>query len=367
MSDEATSAAAMRRLRELEQALAGSPRVWILMHDTPDPDCLSAALAILGVLKERLALQCAITYGGVIGRADNRAMVEMLAIPLWHIESITPRPEDRFLCVDTQPAFTNHSLPDGATVAAVLDHHPMAAESHFPFVDLRPGCGSVAAMAVDYVLAAGLPFTAPLATAIAFGILSETQDLAREAGPADLAAYAQVLPMVDHVLLGRLRHPEVERPFFDTLAVALRAARLCHDVVICHLQHINAPDEAARVADILNALAGSDWVLCTGRYRDSLFISLRTSDNSANAGRVLGRAVKGRGGSGGHGMMAGGRVPLADGADPDEVRRAITTSLLAALGLDGDAPLEPLLSPSRPEVWTRWRVDAAPTREDRHG
>ena len=304
---------------------------------------MAGALALLHVVKEGFGLDCAIVYGGIIGRADNRAMVELLGIPLCHIESVVPEPRDRFVCVDTQPSFTNNSLPEGVNVAAVIDHHPLETGDEVPFVDVRPGYGSVAAMLAEYVLEAGLEIAQSLATAIAFGIATETVDLEREASEGDLEAYVRVLPRVDHRLLGQLRHPKLERAFFHTLAGALRAALLCQDVVVCHMGGVNVPDEVAQVADILNSLAGSRWVLCTGEHEGRIIVSLRSSDRGAHAARVLGRALGGRGAAGGHGMIAGGQVPLDTESDPPQICHELTEAILAALGYDKNSALEPLL------------------------
>jgi nanoRNase/pAp phosphatase (c-di-AMP/oligoRNAs hydrolase) len=155
----------------------------------------------------------------------------------------------------------------------------------------------------------------------------------------------EVLPRVDHRLLGQLRHPRVERPFFATLVRALQAARLCHDVVICHIDPVNAPDEVAQVADTLNSLEDCTWVLCSGRHGDSITLSLRTSDPSANASRVLDRSVGGRDSAGGHGMFAGGKLQLGPGEEPDAILDEITARLLGALGHAEHHADEPLLPP----------------------
>lgn len=338
----ATSAGKLK-LGRLRAAVKGSGRVCILTHDNPDPDAMAGALCLLHVVSEAFGLEGVLLYGGIIGRADNRAMVELCEIPLCHIESYAALSRDRFICVDTQPSFTNNSLPEDADLVGVIDHHPLETDDDVPFLDVRPGYGSVAAILAEYVFHAGLELGRSLATAIAFGIASETEDLGREASEADVAAYVRVLPRVDHRVLGQLRHPALSRAFYRTLAGALQAARLCGDVVICHVGAVHTPDEVAQVADFLNSMAESGWALCTGEYRGSVIVSLRTSDDSANAGRVLERALEGKGSAGGHGMIAGGQLPLDGRADAREVHRELAETILAELGYGRGAPTEPLL------------------------
>jgi nanoRNase/pAp phosphatase (c-di-AMP/oligoRNAs hydrolase) len=65
------------------------------------------------------------------------------------------------------------------------------------------------------------------------------------------------------------------------------------------------------VAERFHQLEGSRWALAFGRFDGALWFSLRTSDLRANAGRTIRRVIEERGGSaGGHGSMAGARLPV---------------------------------------------------------
>lgn len=338
-------------LRALREAIEGAERVWILLHDGPDPDAMASGLILQTVLEEGMGIEAGITYGGIIGRPDNRAMPELLGITLHHFATVDVREGDEFICVDTQPGFSNHSLPDDAHVAAVIDHHPGGGEgSDADHVDVRSDVGAATTIAMEYFYAQGLELTSQVATAAAYAIVSETEDLGREVSYRDLRVYIQVLEKADHVLIGKLRHPRVERGFFRTLAAALNAASMHQDVVVCHLQDIHAPDELPRVADILNPLEGNSWVFCTGEQPDKIILTLRSSERDANAEVVMGKILGGRGGGGGHGMVAGGQIELEQGEDVGELRENLTRRFLEALGYDPDQEFEPLLNPPAEEM-----------------
>jgi len=335
--------ASRRKLEELRCVLDKAPRVWILTHDGPDPDTIAGALALHEVLTRRFDMESGILYGGIIGRADNQAMVDLLDIPLSNIKNVAVGARDHFVCIDTQPSFSNNSLPKGAILAGMIDHHPLATEDGAPFADVRQGYGAVSTILAEYAFAARIEVTQQLATAVAYGIISETEDLGRECSSADLNVYMEMLPRVDHILLGRIRHPRLDRSFFRTLAAAMQNARVFKDVVVCHLGVVNTRDEVAQVADVLSALDGSRWVMCTGREKDGLTLSLRTSDPSASADRVLAQVLGEGGRSGGHGMTAGGQILLTSTDDHDDICRRLTGSFLAAVGHGRDARLSPLL------------------------
>jgi nanoRNase/pAp phosphatase (c-di-AMP/oligoRNAs hydrolase) len=215
-----------------------------------------------------------------------------------------------------------------------------------PFADVRPWRGSVAAVLTEYLLAAELELTTQVATVVAFAIVSETEDFGRAASDEDVRVYMRILPHVDHRMLGQLRHPKVERSFFRTLARALKAAKVCRDVVACEIGPVNTPDEVPEVADFLNSMAGVRWVLCMGRFESRLLISLRTSDPLGGAAHLLMSSVGNIGSAGGHDMFAGGQVPLKRGDDSSEICRSVAQGVLATLGYDKNSTWEPLLDGS---------------------
>src|SRR4029453_17240704 len=90
----------------------------ILPHDNPDPDALASAGALQFIAKSLLGKEATIALGGYIGRAENRAMVRYLNIPLVPVADLPLcDPGTIIALVDTQPGRTNNSLPAGASAS----------------------------------------------------------------------------------------------------------------------------------------------------------------------------------------------------------------------------------------------------------
>lgn len=329
-------------MQQLKGLIGNSPRVLIFTHDNPDPDSMAGALCLahmvdqLGLSKPRIA------YGGLIGRAENRYMVEALEIPLWSVDNIKFRPDDVCIAVDTQPGFGNNSVPEDANVVAVLDHHAPHDGLRGQLVDIRPDYGAVTTIATEYLLSAGAELSPRLATAICYGISSETQDLGRQAADADIAAFLEAFPVSDQPLLGRLHHPQRTPAFFADLQRAINAARVAGEVLICHIPDVSTSETVAEMADMLVDVQGIQWALCTGDYGDKLVLSLRARNQDARAGQLLRDVVGEPHLAGGHGMIAGGSIPLDDDNPADQVRDRLTSRLLEELGLKPNAELTPL-------------------------
>ena len=80
-------------------------RVLIYCHMNPDPDSLGAALAMRQILQEEFGKEVAITYRGLIGRAENRRLVELLAPDLQPARKIDQSRFDVAFLVDAQPGY----------------------------------------------------------------------------------------------------------------------------------------------------------------------------------------------------------------------------------------------------------------------
>ena len=148
----------------------------------------------------------------MIGRAENRAHRQPPAPAPARRSTSLPAPDwAQVALVDTQPRSGNNSFPRGARPLAVIDHHPALKSTAAGWVDIRPGYGATATILAEYLQLSGLAVPPWLATALAYGISSETRDLGRGAGERDLEAYLRLYPKVRKRILARIEHPRLPR------------------------------------------------------------------------------------------------------------------------------------------------------------
>jgi len=315
------AAGVTEKLAEMRRSLAGATRVLVVTHDNPDPDAIASA-AGLGFLLERTAsLPVKLAFGGIIGRAENRALMEELDMPFERFDNLVIEPGTAFALVDTQPGAGNNSLPEGSPATVVLDHHPVSvSEGAAPFVDIRPDYGASASMVVEYLRAARLEPDRQLATALFYGIQSETMDLGREASEADVDASVFLYPRTDPAAISRIRHARVPRGVYRSIHEALEKAWSQGDVVFAPLGRLEYPDLVAELADLFLQVQGIDWVIAAGRHQDSLLFSLRAHLPDAHAGELVQTVIGPRGSAGGHGEMAGARIDLQGASEEEEAR-----------------------------------------------
>ncbi|MBI3287920.1 MAG: hypothetical protein HYZ74_00195, partial [Elusimicrobia bacterium] len=278
-----------------------------------------------------------IVYGGVIGRAENRIMAERLLVPARPLRKGELAGAPHLALVDTQPPFKNNRCPPRRIPDLVLDHHPRHVDTHSGLALIDEAVGATTTILVEALVASGLRVPGRLATAIVYGIGSETQNLGREATPRDMDAYQMFWPKANMRTLWRISYPQRSEDFFKTLARGTRDAFVAGRVVGVNLGEVNTPDRVAQMADFLLTLEKMSWSIVTARYQGRLHVSLRANDPGAGAGRLLKRLLGGGNRGGGHGMIAGGSLEIGAEADEMTWREAeekVVSNFLAHQGLE---------------------------------
>jgi nanoRNase/pAp phosphatase (c-di-AMP/oligoRNAs hydrolase) len=319
----------------LLDVIAQPGRLVILPHDNPDPDALSSAATLQYIVKALADKESVIALGGIVGRAENRAMLRFLSINLVSVSELDLEdPSAIIALVDTQPGRRNNSLPDHVVPSIVIDHHPAYGPTDgIAFADLRTEYGATATILTEYLMDKRLEVESKLATALFYGITSETQHLGREATAADMEACHFLYPYTNKRRLAKIEYVRVPREYFRAFRDAIEEAVIYDKVVISVLGGVHYPDMVAEVADFLLRLEEAEWAAAIGFYEGGLYVSLRTTQRDTNAGEIL-QKVLGSDHAGGHDMIAGGRIAVEKNAVGwEKAAVGVKERLLDALGM----------------------------------
>ncbi|WP_303721093.1 bifunctional oligoribonuclease/PAP phosphatase NrnA [Malonomonas rubra] len=331
---------------ELIEWIRGRGKVVIVTHDNPDPDSIAAAVGLRHLLLVKTGQDAVITYGGIVGRGENRSMVQLLEIPLVPIAKLDLSQFAVFCMVDTQPNTGNNSFPVGLPVHLVIDHHPAKSDlSAVCWVDIRSNYGASATILYEYLCQQEVSLNTKLATSLFYAIKSETQDLGREWSKADREAYLKLLPISNNRILFDIIHPQVPREYFSAFLTAIENSTLYGPVLVFNLRKIENPDLVAELADFLLRQQGVKYVLGMGWFDGMQILSMRALAPDAKLGLVIQQIVDGLGTAGGHGMIAGGQIRemAVDEPAQQELERLLTRRLFKALELPS-VPGEPLIT-----------------------
>ena len=328
------------KLARLLKLAKGRATLLAQTHDYPDPDTMASAMALAWLMRELAGLECTIGYGGIVGRAENRAMMKVLGIKLRKTARAEFAKYDLVALLDTQPECSNHSLPSGHTPDIVVDHH-FAREPEGPepaLMDIGGDAGTTSTKVAELFMAADLKPTPEVATALFYGVKSDTMNLARVTSPADVAAYLWLFPFVDNALISEIEHPQVPLDYFRVFNKAIERGKIYGNMIVADLGEVYTPDLCAELADRLLQVEGIRHALATGWFEDSLFLSLRSLARGKNCGKILNSIVakRGIGSAGGHGPMAGARVPVEGRTQRSrtDLRRKLVQAIIRSYGQD---------------------------------
>src|SRR5437870_4296618 len=101
-----------RRSDRFLDGLKDATSVTFVSHVHPDPDSLASMMGLAHLVEVCLGKPTRLTRDGLISRAENRAMVDLLDIDLESLEEIRWRKGERLVMVDSQPNTGRHNLEE---------------------------------------------------------------------------------------------------------------------------------------------------------------------------------------------------------------------------------------------------------------
>jgi len=329
------------QLRTLRSIFHDQERVLLLVQYDPDPDAVASALAMRTLLG-RNKLSAPIATFGRVTRPENLAMLQLLDIEVIQIGREELEEYNRIVLLDVQPSHFREELPP---VHVIIDHHPENESAVCLFKDIRPNYGATSTILQEYLHAGDVKITQKLATALLYGIKTDTLLLEREAIENDLRAFSILYPMANHRLIRRMERPQLPKEDLSVLSKAFHKPFIVEDVICVHLDDLTCVhlDDLTRedivpyIADFCLEVEGIEWAVVSGVYDRKIVVSARNYGTTRSAGELMRAAFSAYGSAGGHRSMAKAVIPLdalneKDAKDPQRfVRRRFMEVYQAAL------------------------------------
>lgn len=255
----------------------------VVIRGYPDPDSLASAWAHAR-LAASIGIECDIAHLPLVSRAENRAMVNLLELPLTRITG--PEDLERYVALSLVDA-NSLELPRSAGLpcASIVDHHSISGKLTAEFIDIRPSVGATSTIYTEYLWASPTRvfetggITTRLATALAYGIRSDTDDLLRATG-ADLHALGDLAAHVDADLLAGLLRYAIPASSMRIMRRALEEIEVEGTWAFAGVGEVRPQDRDAigQAADFLMRRDGIKTVLTFGLIEGWIDGSLRTTD-----------------------------------------------------------------------------------------
>lgn len=304
-------------------------RFVICTHDNPDPDAIASGFGIMRILNFFGIEVFGLFYCGEISHPQNRAMQNILNIPLQKWNKATEQlinHEDIFIFVDsTGNNQKNMSIPFNPKI--VIDHHKLHAPKDILFI--HDEVGACSTLVTDLMLSAP-PISdsvstessfcfdpdhddmSEIITALAVGIKSDTIDFRRDTTTEDdFRAYKLLSKFLSEDRFSRISNYELPSYTFDYEEIAWKNRVQVGPNLITGLGYldISRTDVIPYLADKMMRLQGVQTVVVYAVVNNTVRGSIRTVSTTVDADTLCTELFGDGNGGGKHGS-AGATVPV---------------------------------------------------------
>ena len=275
-----------------------------------DPDAMASALALKRLFWRKLR-KVEILHVNAIDRLDNLAMIRLLNIKQRRIRSMRGRKLTKWAMVDSQPShyppFKNHPFD------IIIDHHPIDPTSRATFMDIREEYGANATIMCEYLKSMKVALSTRLATALFYGIKTDTNNFVRDSLSNDVNAFKYLYRYANMNTIKKIESSELSRHALDDFRAAIDGLVFINNMAYVNMGEVDNPDTLVIIADFFMKLAETDWSIVAGMYDGKLIFILRNASFRGNAGKTAKKLFEPWGGSaGGHKSAARAEIPLQE-------------------------------------------------------
>ena len=297
-----------------------------------DPDSMASAIALKRIFWKK-AKRVLVYRVNSIKRADNLAFVKLLTIEQKHIRYLKRSAINKWALVDSQPH--HHKLFMDHNYDIIIDHHPITEPIRAVFLDILEDYGANASMMTEYLKAAKIKPSPKLATALFYGIKTDTDNFVRASITHDMSAFKYLYQFTSMRMLKQIESSEMTRGMLPTYRHAMERLIFIGDIAYVHMARVENSDILVMIADFFMKIADIQWSIVSGVYQQTLIVILRNASFQGDAGKTA-RKIFGnwKGFAGGHRNAARAEIPLEnllDDPDDESGLEAIVKTVLKGI------------------------------------
>lgn len=296
-----------------------SPEDTLAVIINADPDAMASALALNRLFWRRVK-KSVIFHINTIKRADNLALIKLLKIKQLHIRNLNASEFTKWAIVDSQPQHNEQMSKYHFDI--LIDHHPAVSSYDALFVDVREDYGANSTIMTEYLRAAKIKPSPRLATALFYGIKTDTDNFARPTTPNDINAFRYLYQFANINMIKKIESSEMTRKSLTDFRTALKNLVFIKDKAFIHMGKVNNPDILVIMADFFLKMVEATWCIVAGVYGQKVIVIFRNVGFRLDAGKTAKRLFGQWGSAGGHQSAARAEIPIGEikpGAqnDPD--------------------------------------------------
>lgn len=294
-------------LNNIRRVLKDSERVALISYGAPDPDSIASAYALTKIFPANGSRKYEFICTEPTKRPENLALLEMLEIR-YNVMEIRDLPRSTILVMtDCQPMFFGQNV---GMVDVVIDHHPLKGKVMARVKDVRTNYGSTCSIICDYLDATGITVDRRLATAIYYGLITDTANYTRNVHESEIRAFKFLYRKLDRQLLRSIQLSQMPASSLDAVATAINNKKIEGDVLVSFVGEVQTPEIGAHAADMLILVKEINWAVVALTSCGKLYVFVRTSTPKGDAGKLATECFMRYGSAGGDRSKARAEIPI---------------------------------------------------------
>ncbi|RLF60014.1 MAG: exopolyphosphatase [Thermoplasmata archaeon] len=295
------------KCRRLLEAVSPEDHLAVIIN--ADPDSMASAMALKRFFWRRVR-RTLIYRINAVQRADNLALIRLLKIDHQHIRKLDSSRITKWAIVDSQP---HHDEQFGKyRFDIIIDHHPAGPDYSAQFVDIREEYGANSTIMTEYLRASGIKPSPKLATALFYGIKTDTDNFIRPTLSNDVNAFRYLYTYANINIIKKIESSEITKKTLGSFRKAMDNLTFFKDMAIIHMGKVSNPDILVIIADFFLKLAEVSWCIVSGIYAQKLVVIFRNAGFRRDAGRMASKMFGQWGPAGGHKSAARAEIPLQE-------------------------------------------------------
>lgn len=298
------------RVQDLIDSMKDIDRIYIQPHNMPDPDAIASCFGLHELLKI-FQINSKIIYISNIEKINSKTMIELFKIEMHLKEKSYASSEKEYVVyVDSQRGNSNITNVKGKK-EAVIDHHNDEDGGEYVYKDIKEKVGACSTIITSYYKELGVKPSRDVATALLYGIMTDTNNLTRECEQQDLESFYYLYNIADMNHIKKLRMNEIGREDLNAYAKALETYEIYGNIGFVHIENCN-DSLLGTISDMVYTIEGTAIVVSYAKRPDGIKFSVRSGVSSIHADQLVKFILDNRGVGGGHDEMAGGFISVED-------------------------------------------------------
>ena len=159
-------------------------------------------------------------------------------------------------------------------------------------MDIKEDYGANSTIMTEYLRAAKIKPSPRLATALFYGIKTDTDNFVRPSTQNDINAFRYLYPFANINLIKKIESSEMTRQTLAGFRTAMENMTFLKDKAFIHMGRVGDPDILVMIADFFLKMVEATWCIVSGVYGQKLIVIFRNAGFRLDAGVTAHRPLR---------------------------------------------------------------------------